>query len=422
MTSLHELSVAEAVAALHEREITAEALVRACLDRIEADEPRVQAWQHLDPEAALAQARRIDSAETRPLLGGVPIGVKDIIDTADQPTECGSPIRRGRRPGTDAACVAALRAAGGIILGKTVTTEFACYQPGKTRNPHDPTRTPGGSSSGSAAAVADGMVPAALGTQTAGSIIRPAAFCGVFGLKPSFGLLSLSGVVPVSPSLDTLGIFTRALEDFPVLLAALGAPVRVELRSAPPRVGVCRTDAWPQATPAAQALVEDVAEALELVDAPRRDVELPPELVGLAETHTTIMAAEAARALAGEGHPELLSAKLRDLVAAGEAVTPEGYRAALARAEAARSAAARLFEDADVLVTPSTPGEAPEGLSTTGDPVFNRLWSLLHLPCVSLPVGRGPSGLPLGLQLVGAPGADAALLATAAWAWDRLRP
>jgi Asp-tRNA(Asn)/Glu-tRNA(Gln) amidotransferase A subunit family amidase len=422
MSALHELSVAEAVEALHAGELTAEALVRACLDRIAAEEPRVQAWQHLDPDAALAQARRIDAAPIRPLLGGVPIGVKDIIDTADLPTECGSPIRRGRRPAVDAACVAALRSSGAVILGKTVTTEFAYYQPGKTRNPHDPAHTPGGSSSGSAAAVACEMVPAALGTQTAGSVIRPAAFCGVIGFKPSFDLLPMAGVLPFSPSLDTLGVFARALEDLPVLMAALGAPLDVQTRTAPPRVGLCRTDAWSSASPEAQALVQDAAEALELVGAPVRQVELPPELVGLAEFQKTIMAVEGARGMTAEGHPELMSAKLRDLVATGDATSPEEYRAALQRAEVARAATARLFAEVDVLLTPSTPGEAPRGLESTGDPVFNRLGTLLHLPCLNLPVGRGPAGLPLGLQVVGASRTDGPLLASAAWAWDRLRP
>ena len=266
------------------------------------------------------------------------------------------------------------------------------------------------------------MVPAALGTQTAGSIIRPAAFCGVFGLKPSCGLLSLAGVFPLSPSLDTLGIFTRALEDFPVLLAALGARLQVEVRTEPPRIGLCRTDAWPQATPAAQALAQDAAEALELVGAPLREVELPPALVGLAETHAIIMSVEAARALAGEARSDQMSAKLRELVASGEAVGEDAYRAALERAEVARKAVVRLFADVDVLVTPSTLGEAPEGLGSTGDPVLNRLWSLLHLPCLNLPAGQGPAGLPLGVQLVAGPGTDAGLLASAAWCWDRLRP
>jgi len=431
---LHELSAAEAVALLHEGAFPAEALVRACLDRIAGDEPRVLAWQHLDPELALEQARRIDRAPVRPPLGGLPVGVKDIMDTADLPTECGSPIRAGRRPRADAACVAALRAAGAVVLGKTVTTEFATYQPGKTRNPHEPSHTPGGSSSGSAAAVADFMVPAALGTQTAGSIIRPAAVCGVIGYKPTFGLLPLEGVFPLSPSLDTLGIFTRSVEDLSLLAQAMGAHASFDLTPPgseraegaeeipPPRVGICRTDVWSRASPPAQQLVQDAADALDLVGARISEVELPPALIGLGDVHSTIMAVEAARAMAREGHPELLGAKLRALVADGEAASAEAYREALARAAAARAVARGLFGSVDVLITPSTIGEAPEGLGATGDPVFNRIWTLLHVPCVHLPIAKGPENLPLGVQLIGPSSGDAALLRIARWAWERLRP
>ncbi len=252
MEPLEALGAQEAVRLLSRRELTAEALVAACLDRIASEEPRVQAWEWLEPELARAQARAAD-AHPRPPLFGLPVGVKDIIDTADFPTAWGSPVYRGRRPARDATCVTALRAAGAVILGKTVTTEFAFYSPGRTRNPRRLTHTPGGSSSGSAAAVAAHMVPAALGTQTAGSILRPASFCGVFGFKPTFGRLSMEGIHPLAPSLDTLGVFTRAVEDVPLLLGALGLglqAVRLRSRSAL-GFGAAKSGGWPPLRPKA---------------------------------------------------------------------------------------------------------------------------------------------------------------------------
>src|SRR5947199_2471695 len=226
------MGAAQAVALLSRRELSAEELVRHCLARIAEREPTVQAWEVLDAEGALAAARRMDRLRDRPPLCGLPVGVKDLIDTADLPTAYGSPIHRGHQPSHDAESVRRLREAGAIVLGKTVTTEFAVYSPGKTRNPHDPSRTPGGSSSGSAAAVADGMVPAALGSQTAGSVIRPASYCGVMGFKPSFGLLPLEGVHPLAPSLDTLGLFVRALDDIPLLVSVLSSSPVPQIRPA----------------------------------------------------------------------------------------------------------------------------------------------------------------------------------------------
>ena len=260
MRPLHELTASAAVDLLRRGEITSEQLVRACLDRIEAVEPRILAFEAIDPERALRAARRADEAGRPGPLHGLPLGVKDIIDTADLPTARGSPIFAGRRPSADAECVAALRRSGGIVLGKTVTTEFAFYFPGKTRNPHDPGRTPGGSSSGSAAAVAACMVPAALGTQTAGSLIRPGAYCGVVALKPTHGLLPLGGVSPFAPSLDTLGVLTRSAADLPVLLAGLGAPVRAAPVPLRLRVGLCRTEAWDMTLPASREAVARAAE------------------------------------------------------------------------------------------------------------------------------------------------------------------
>jgi Asp-tRNA(Asn)/Glu-tRNA(Gln) amidotransferase A subunit family amidase len=421
MQPLESLGAGEAVRLLARREISAQALAAACLDRIASEEPGVQAWEWLEPERAMAQARAAD-ADPRPPLYGLPIGVKDIIDTADLPTACGSPVYRDRRPTRDAACVAALRSAGGVILGKTVTTEFAVYTPGRTRNPHRLTHTPGGSSSGSAAAVAAQMVPAALGTQTAGSVIRPASFCGVFGFKPSFGRLPLEGVHPLAPSLDTLGVFTRALDDVPLLLRGLG----LALEDAPlrriPRLGVWRTELWSLASPASQRCVEDATRTMAAARAPVRDVELGLECAGLAAAQATVMAVEAASSLAQlrATHAEALSSRLRALLDEGAATPPARYRAALALAETGRRRVAEVFAEVDVLLTPSAIGEAPAGLDATGDPAFNRIPTLLGLPCLNVPGAVGPEGLPVGLQLVGRAGGDAALLAVAAWVTRQL--
>jgi amidase len=414
---LWELGAAEAAALLSRGEIGSEELVRACLDRIAAEEPRVQAWEFLDPELALSQARRLDAAGRPGPLCGLPVGVKDIIDTADMPTARGSAVFAGRRPGADAACVAALRRAGGVVLGKTVTTELAYFAPGKTRNPRDPSRTPGGSSSGSAAAVAAGMVPAALGTQTAGSIIRPASFCGAVGFKPSHGLVSMEGVSPFAPSLDTLGILARRAADLPLLTRALGAALPDLPPARAPRLGLCRTEAWAAASPETRLAVSGSAERLAAAGAALGEAD-DSALAGLTEAQRTVMAFEAAAELRGLAaqHASRLSPQLLELLRQGEAIPRAGYDAARARRDEARRRLAGTFARFDVLVAGSALGEAPAGLASTGDPAMNRIWTLLGLPCVSLPAGQGPSGLPVGVQLVGPPGGDAALLAAAAWA------
>ncbi len=413
---LWDLGGAEAAGLLARGEITSEALVRACLDRIAAEEPRVQAWEFLDPELALAQARRLDAAGRPGPLHGLPLGVKDIVDTADMPTARGSAVVAGRRPAADAACVAALRRSGGVVMGQTVTTEMAYYSPGKTRNPRDPSRTPGGSSSGSAAAVAAGMVPAALGTQTAGSIIRPASFCGVVGYKPSHGLLSLEGVSPFAPSLDTLGFLARRAADLPLLVRALGGALPALPPAGLPRIGLCRTEAWAGASPESRIAVEGAAERLEDAGAEVARVDEGP-LDGLSEAQRTVMAFEAAEALADLlPRAERLGPQLRDLLRQGQATPRAAYGQALARRDAARARLPGLFGGASVLLTASAPGEAPPGLAGTGDPAMSRIWTLLGLPCLTLPCAEGPSGLPVGVQLVGPPDGDAGLLAAAAWA------
>ncbi len=422
MSTPSDLGAADAVARLGKGELSSEALVADCLARIAREDGDIGAFEHVDPEGALAQARRIDALPEKPPLAGLPVAVKDVFDTEDLPTERGSEAFRGRRPTTDAAAVARLRAAGAVVLGKTVTAELAFYRPGRTRNPHDLTRTPGGSSSGSAAAVAAFLAPAAIGTQTAGSVIRPASFCGVVGFKPTFDVVPLDGVSPFAPSLDTFGLFVRDVEAVPLLLDAAGVPADAPRFEAPPRLALCRTDRWPLAEPATQAAVEEAAAALARAGAALDALELP-ELDGLADDQRTIMAAEAAWTLRGvrERHGPLLSPVLREFLAEGDRIAPEQEALARDRAERCRARLPEVFAQFDALLTPAALGEAPVGLESTGDPAVDRIWTLLGTPCASLPVARGPAGLPLGLQVVGAPGGDRALAAVCAWIVAALR-
>jgi len=317
--------------------------------------------------------------------------------------------------------VASLRSGGGVVLGKTVTTELAFFAPGPTRNPRNPAHTPGGSSSGSAAAVADCMVPAALGTQTAGSIIRPAAYCGIVGFKPSHGLLSMEGIHPFAPSLDTLGVLVREVVDVAPLLGALGAPVDVTPLTRPPRIGLWRSAQWPHASPAMQARLEEMTTALARAGATVRELDPLPDEARLSEDQALIMATEAVRSFEALRPTGALSPQLSGLLDRGDAADPAEIDAAKIRAGQAWIAMNRALSGLDALLTPSAPGEAPEGLASTGDPVFNRVVTWLGFPAVSLPAGTGPSGLPLGVQLVGAPLAEATLLAVASWTEARLR-
>jgi Asp-tRNA(Asn)/Glu-tRNA(Gln) amidotransferase A subunit family amidase len=424
MGALNTLSAVEAARQIAAKKITSEALVRDCLDRITAREHDIQAWAHIDPEAALAQARAADAhvgtSAGRGLLHGVPVGVKDLIDTIDMPTAYGSPVYAGHRPAWDAPCVALMRAAGGIVMGKTVTTEFANMHPGKTRNPHNAGHTPGGSSSGSAAAVAGYMVPLAFGTQTAGSIIRPAAFCGVVGYKPSFGLISRVGVKALSDTLDTVGTIARTVPDAAYFAAAITG--RHELRVDQPfagslRVGICRTYEWKHALPETVAALEAAARRLAAAGAAISEIKLPPTYANLVQAQTDIMFAEQAQSLAYERltHWDKISAKLQGILAAGIVVSFERYDAAQTLARNCRRALVDVFADCDVLLAPSAPGAAPAGLDMTGDPVFNRMWTLLRTPCVTIPAAAAANGLPVGLQVIGAGGDDARTLAAAHW-------
>src|SRR3954447_20846575 len=375
MSRPNELGAAEAVARLASGALTAEELTRACLDRAE-ERKSVKAWTWLDPDQAVAQARAADRAGRPGLLAGLPIGVKDIIDTIDMPTEHCSPIYRGNRPFADAACVAQLRMAGGTIMGKTVTTEFANRFPGATINPHNPAHSPGGSSSGSAAGVADFQVPAALGTQTGGSVIRPSAFCGVVGYKPSFGEFSRSGIKLQCHNLDTLGTLCRTVEDLPPLRAAiLDAPRRdIDRGVSAPRIGVCRTPAWERADPATQALIERTAGVLSAAGARVSDIAFAPDFANILEHHRRIFNFEAARnyAYEYERHHEQVSQVLRDTVLTpGRELPLSAYVEAIETAEKFHRHLDDIFSDVDLLLTPSAAGEAPEDLGSNGRPPLN---------------------------------------------------
>jgi Asp-tRNA(Asn)/Glu-tRNA(Gln) amidotransferase A subunit family amidase len=435
------LGAAAAARQLRERKISAEELTRACLERIQAREAEVQAWAFFDPEHALKQARAADEHRKRgrPLgpLHGMPVGVKDIVDTADMPTENGTVLHAGRRPRADATLVSLLRAAGAVILGKTVTTELAVYSPNKTRNPHRTEHTPGGSSSGSAAAVADGMVPLAIGTQTNGSVIRPASFCGVYGFKPSHGLIPRTGVLTQSPPLDTVGVMAADLEGLALLaepLMAFDAKDRASQPHAPPRLlevlqapppvppllAFVRSPVWDQAAEDTRA---GFAELVDVLGERVEEVALPASFDDAIELHRTIMEADLAKNFAREYERgrDQLSARLCEMIEAGQRVLAVDYNRALERAVALTTALNELFTRYDAILTPAAPGEAPHGLGSTGSPVFCTVWTLCGVPAVTLPLLTGASGMPIGVQLVGAKGDDARLLRTARWLIETVR-
>jgi Asp-tRNA(Asn)/Glu-tRNA(Gln) amidotransferase A subunit family amidase len=427
---LTALTAAAAAAEIARGAVSAEQYARACLDRIAAVEPEVRAFAHLDPEHALAQARALDRrrSEGLPLgpLHGVPVAIKDIFDTADYPTECGSPILAGRRTERDAAVVARLRSAGAVIVGKAVTTEFAYFHPGKTRNPHDTERTPGGSSSGSAAAVAAGMVPLALGTQTNGSVIRPAAFCGVLAIKPTHGTVSRAGVLMLSRVLDHVGAFARSAEDLGLIMDVIAGydpddpdtrphaspAFRATAAAAPPlppAFAFVRTPVWDKADSEAQGALEALAKELGA-----REIDLPPAYGAAWEAQRAIMAADMAHNLAPFVDKGEMSQALRDMLAEGRTVTAVAYHAAVRDARRYAEGLTEIFEQfADAIVTLSARGVAPRGHSSTGDPVFCSLWTLTGLPAVNVPVLNDANGLPIGVQLIGARGRDERLLRTA---------
>jgi Asp-tRNA(Asn)/Glu-tRNA(Gln) amidotransferase A subunit family amidase len=425
------LTATEAASEIARGAISAEDYTAACLEQIAAVESEVHAFAHLDPEHALKQARELDrvrlNGERIGPLHGIPVGIKDIFDTADYPTECGTPILAGRRPDTDATVVRKLREAGAVIIGKTVTTEFAYFHPGKTRNPHDVERTPGGSSSGSAAAVAAGMVPLALGSQTNGSMIRPAAFCGVFGVKPTHGLISRAGALTLSHTLDHVGVFARSLDDLALVLDVLAGEDSADPDSRPyaapnfrggmhesppipPSFAFVRTPMWDKADPGAKMAIEECAKELGATP-----VDLPNDFSKAWDALRAIMAADMAFNLGAhvDGGGEV-SKQFHDLVAEGRKVTATEYLAAVRDARRYADAMMGIFEQvADAIITLSARGVAPKADAGTGDPVFCSLWTLTGMPALNLPVLTGEDELPLGLQLIGARGRDERLLRTA---------
>lgn len=421
MTSLHRappLSAHTTRAAVLDGHASAE-LLEPCLAAIRAHEPVVRAWRELDVDAARAQARRLDAHAARGLLAGVPIAVKDIFLTEQFPTRYGSPIYEHGIAGTDADCVARARAAGALVLGKTVTTEFAYFTPGPTANPRDPSRTPGGSSSGSAAAVAAGMVPLAFGSQTAGSLIRPASYCGVFALKPTHGLHSLAGAKAMAPSLDTLGWLARDAGDLELMRCALAGEDYRPLPDARPdalRLGVCLTHEWHAIEPDGAQAFAHAQVLCTAAGAQLAPLVLPDALQGLMRAQQTIMAYEAARGLAAEWRDARarLSPAMQALIEAGLGCDAHSYAQALALAARGRAHLEHAMRDLDAVIAPAAPGEAPPGLARTGDPIFSRVWTLLGLPCVNVPGLAGPHGMPIGVQLVGRPGDERRLLAVAA--------
>jgi Asp-tRNA(Asn)/Glu-tRNA(Gln) amidotransferase A subunit family amidase len=420
------LSLLDLLRRMDAGELTPAAAIRMAHEAIAAGDPSIEAFVYVD-----AAARACPEGPLR----GIAVGVKDIVDTADFPTENGSVLCSGRRPLHDAAIVARLRAAGAVLLGKTVTTEFACFAPGKTRNPHDPARTPGGSSSGSAAAVAASMVPLAIGSQTNGSVIRPASFCGVYGLKPSYGLIPRTGVLTTSATLDHVGVFARDIDGLALIAETLigfdasdpatrplpPPPLRRVAGEPPPvqpRLAFVQGPAWEEAEPATR---EAFAELAELLGPAMVAIELPAAFAEAVAVHRTIWTAELAFHLADEHRHgrERLSDRLRQLIEAGQATSAPEYQRALAMRRSYRQALEELFQHVDAVVTPAAPGEAPRGLESTGSPAFCTLWSLTGSPAVSLPIMQGPNGLPLGCQLVGGMGDDARLLRTARWLVER---
>ncbi|WP_135467208.1 amidase [Crenalkalicoccus roseus] len=420
---LHALTAIEAAGQIRRGRLSSLDYAEALLAQAAAREPVLRAFAHLDAGAVRAQARRRDAQAPggRGALHGVPLAVKDVIDTADMPTTYGSPIHAGHVPRRDAAVVALARAAGGIVFGKAVTAEFANRAPGPTTNPHDPERTPGGSSSGSAAAVGAGIVPLALGTQTTASVIRPASYCGVHGFKPSWGEISYAGIQLTAASLDTVGLYARSVPDLALLHAVLTAtPFLAPMPGnvAAPRIGLCRTPFADQAEPCVHALLDEAARAAEKAGATVVECVLPRPFAGLADAHRWVSAWEGARSLAFEAtrHRDRLSADiLEGRIRDGEACSVELYRASARLGERCRLEMDALFAEYDALITPAAAGEAPKGLAFTGNAVFGGLWTLLHVPCLSLPGARGPAGMPIGLQLVGPRGGDRRLLELAAW-------
>ena len=444
MKNANLLSALQAREALEEGILTSVELVEACFERIAEVEESIGAWAHLDRETALEQARQADNFRRRGLplgaLHGLPVGIKDIIDTSDYPTERGSAIYQGRTPTTDATLVSLLREAGAIILGKTVTTELAVYSPGKTRNPHNTEHTPGGSSSGSAAAVAAGMVALSVGTQTNGSVIRPASYCGVYGFKPSFARISRTGVMTQSKPLDTVGVFARSLEDLALISDVLMrydsqdsdmkpvAPpciARVMAEDVPvnPHFAFVRTPMWEQVE---QSTKDGFRELIDSVNAENSIiidvVDLPAQFGDIYKDHRNIMEADLAASFAKEylDSKSQISAELCEMIERGQKVLATEYNASLSKIKDYSEYLNDFFDEYDAILTPSTPGAAPAGLHSTGSPIMNTIWTSCGNPVINLPLLQNLDGLPVGVQIVAGKGDDARLFRTSRWLLELL--
>ena len=418
----NKLSATEAVRRMADKRLKAVDLVKACLGQIEKREGQVHAWEALDPEGALKRAAMLDK-RARPVgpLHGIPLAVKDIISTRTMPTTCGSPIYRDHVVGRDAACVTQLVRAGAIVLGKSVTTEFAGAHAGKTHNPHNLRHTPAGSSSGSAAAVADFMAPVGYGTQTAGSVIRPGAFNGVVAYKGTYGWADMEGIKAYAPGLDTLGFFAREANDLALIRAAYGhAPADPPKRA--PRIGFMRTPWWDKVETHNQKNLLEAVRTLRAAGARVREWTAPDNWEGLVQAQHRIMVKEATQSYARERARffHLFSPSLQAVMAEGDGVSGAQYANAKKRRRVAQLQLAHVWADFDFLLVPSAKGEAPSGLGSTGDALFNRVWTLLGAPCIALPFGTGPFGLPLSVQLIGPHRGDDQHIAWARWVEARL--
>ncbi len=440
MDEPHKLTATEAAAAIRCGELSSETLVRACLARIAEREADVGAWIHLDDSSALSQAKSLDQAlcdgKTPGPLHGIPVGIKDIYDTAGMPTQLGSVLHQGRQPDTDSGVVEFLKQAGAVILGKTVTTEFALNHPGKTRNPHDLKRTPGGSSSGSAAAVADDMVPLSVGSQTVGSMIRPGSFCGVFAYKPTFGSITRRGMNLLSRRLDHVGVYARSVEDLALIgdaimatdpedddmLAHPGRDLVAGLekldRFSPKRLAFVRSPVWDQADDDAKRAYEDYARSLGNIIG---EIDLPPEFDRALEDHHVILNSNLAAVFRREYEetPQQLSDTLKARIELGIPLMASELVDATDRADARKRLVDRLFDDFDAVLTPAAPGEAPADLTTTGNAAFNAIWTQCGVPAINVPLLKGANGMPVGVQVVAPRGRDIKTLAVSRWLWRR---